>query len=62
MRILPCFLPYKSPWLNAIEPKWVHGKKAIVEPTHTLTAAQVQTRVCAYYGCHDLKPLKQKVA
>jgi hypothetical protein len=21
-----------SPWLNAIEPKWVHGKRKVVEP------------------------------
>jgi transposase len=26
VRILPCLLPSKSPWLNPIEPKWVHGK------------------------------------
>ena len=29
---LSAFLPSKSPWLNNIEPKWVHGKRAIVEP------------------------------
>jgi hypothetical protein len=22
----------KSPWLNPIEPKWVHGKRKVVEP------------------------------
>ena len=35
-----------SPWLNAIEPKWVHGKRAIVEPEvvrHTLDATQRRT-------------------
>jgi hypothetical protein len=32
VRILVCRLPTKSPWLNAIEPKWVHGKKQVVEP------------------------------
>jgi len=31
-RIVACWLPVKAPWLNAIEPKWVHGKRAIVEP------------------------------
>ncbi len=29
VRIIPCWLPIKSPWLNRIEPKWVHGKRAI---------------------------------
>ena len=33
VRILVCYLPVKSPWLNPIEPKWVHSKRAIVEPT-----------------------------
>jgi len=38
VRIIPCWLPTKSPWLNRIEPKWVHGKRAIVEPARLLTA------------------------
>ena len=29
IRILVCRLPVKSPWLNPIEPKWVHGKRAL---------------------------------
>lgn len=62
VRILACFLPIKSPWLNAIEPKWVHGKKAIAEPERKLTAQETKDRVCDYYGCHPAKPLKQKVA
>jgi transposase len=62
VRIVACFLPVKSPWLNAIEPKWVHGKKAIAEPQRKLTAAETQDRVCNYYGCRLFKPLKQKVA
>jgi hypothetical protein len=32
IRLLVCFLPVKSLWLNPIEPKWVHGKRRIVEP------------------------------
>lgn len=51
VRILPCFLPTKSPWLNPIEPKWVHGKRAIVEPARLLTAQEVAERVCGYFGC-----------
>ncbi len=41
----------KSPWLNPIEPKWVHGKRAIVEPARLLSAQEVADRVCAYHGC-----------
>lgn len=42
VRIIPGFLPIKSPWLNRIEPKWVHGKRAIVEPARLLTAEATQ--------------------
>ena len=27
VRVVSCLLPKQSPWLNAIEPKWVHGKR-----------------------------------
>ncbi len=52
VRILPCPLPSKSPWLNPIEPKWVHGKRAVVEPDRLLTTGDLEERICAYYGCH----------
>lgn len=51
VRIVLCLLPSKSPWLNPIEPKWGHGKRAVVEPDRLLTAHEVAERVCAYYGC-----------
>ena len=51
VRILPLFLPTQSPWLNPIEPKWVHGKRAIVEPNGLLTAKELAQRICAYYRC-----------
>lgn len=51
VRILPCYLPTKSPWLNPIEPKWVHGKRAVVEPDRLLSAQQLAERVCAHFGC-----------
>ena len=59
VRIVACFLPVKSPWLNPIEPKWAHGKKAIVEPERLLAANEVRTRVCDYYRCEHLEPLAQ---
>ena len=51
VRIVPCYLPTKSPWLNPIEPKWLHGKRAVLEPERVLSAVELQARVCAYYGC-----------
>jgi hypothetical protein len=51
VRILVCSLPVKRPWRNPMEPKWVHAKRAIVEPTRLLTAQAVADRVGAYHRC-----------
>ena len=60
-RLIVCPLPSKSPWLNPIEPRWVHGKRAIMEPTRLLTAQELIERVCTYYGCENLAPITQQV-
>jgi hypothetical protein len=59
VRIVACRLPSKSPWLNPIEPKWVHGKRAIIEPERLLATWEVEARVCAYYGCDQGERLRQ---
>jgi hypothetical protein len=51
VRIVPCLLPKQSPWLNAIEPKWVHGKRRVVEADGVLTAHDLAERVCKAFGC-----------
>jgi DDE superfamily endonuclease len=51
VRIVPCPLPIKSPWLNPSEPKWVHGKRKVVEPARLLPAREVAERVCAAFRC-----------
>jgi hypothetical protein len=61
VRIVACFLPVKAPWLNAIEPKWVHGKRAIIEPDRQLSGDEVIQRACGYYGCEQLDRLEQQV-
>ena len=61
VRIVVCALPTKSPWLNRIEPHWVHGKRAIVEADRKLTAAETIERVCAYFGCESFPPLAQQL-
>ena len=62
VRIVVCQLPTKSPWLNPIEPCWVHGKRAIIEPDRKLTAAEVIERVCEHFECEHVDHLTQKVA
>jgi hypothetical protein len=59
-RLLICHLPSKSPWLNAIEPKWVHGKHAVVEPERKLAATELKQRLCEYYRAPLLPPLAQQ--
>jgi transposase len=51
VRIVSCLLPAKSPWLNPIEPKWIHGKRAISEADRTLSADELEARAYTYYGC-----------
>ena len=58
-RILLCPLPVKSPWLNAIEPQWVHGKKNIVEAQRKLSILEIQQRLCDYYQSPLLPCIQQ---
>ena len=55
VRIVPCRLPVRSPWLNPIEQKWTHGQRRIVEPARRLAACEIEERVCAALGgpTHD---------
>jgi hypothetical protein len=62
VRLIACYLPSKSPWLNAIEATWAHGKRRVVDADGLLTADQLATRVCDAYGCphepHLIMPKK----
>ena len=57
VRIIACYLPIKAPWLNPVEPKWVHGKRKVVEPERLLTPRELAERVCAAFGCPEQEPL-----
>ena len=59
-RLLVCRLPSKSPWLNPIEPRWAHGKRAVVEPERKLSGGELQRRLCDHYRCPLLPPLAQQ--
>ena len=50
VRILVHYLPSRSPWLNPIEPKWLHAKRRVVEPARLLSSKQVAQRVCDTFG------------
>ena len=50
VKIVPCWLPIKSPWLNPIEPRWTHGKRRVVEPARLLATEELEARVYAALG------------
>ncbi len=64
VRIVSCLLPKQSPWLNAIEPKWLHGKRKVVEPDGLLGTYELADRVCGVFGCPHYEHLSvpRKVA
>jgi transposase len=53
-RLIVHRLPTKSPWLNPIEPRWVHAKRAVCEPDGELTPAELRRRLCEHF---DTTPL-----
>ena len=64
VRIVSCLLPKQSPWLNAIEPKWVHAKRKVVEPEGVLGAYELAERVRGVFGCphYEHLTIPQEVA
>jgi hypothetical protein len=58
-RVLVCRLPSQSPWRKPIEPKWGHGKRAVVAPARVLSTAERMQRICASYHCDLTDPLAQ---
>ena len=51
VRLVVCLLPKKSPWLNPIEPRWLHGKRAVAEPERLLDPPTIMTRVYEHFRC-----------
>ena len=50
-------LPSTRPWLHPIEPKWVPGKRAVVEPARVRSMTERMPRVCAHYQCELTDPI-----
>jgi transposase len=53
-RLLTHLLPIKSPWLNAIEPHWLHAKRATCEPDGDLPPQELRRRLAVHF---QTKPL-----
>lgn len=49
VRLLTYLLPSKSPWLNPMEPIWLHAKRKVVEPDGDLSVKVLKERLCAHF-------------
>jgi hypothetical protein len=45
VRLVLCPVPSRSPGLNPLEPKWLHGKRAVSEADRPLRADELEARV-----------------
>ena len=48
-RLLTYLLPRQSPWLNPIEPRWVHAKRAVCEPDGDLSSSELIRRLGVHF-------------
>ncbi len=48
-RLIVHRLPTQSPWLNPIEPRWLHSKRAVCEPDGDLTPDELRRRICKHF-------------
>jgi hypothetical protein len=62
VRLIVCQLPSRAPWLNPIEPKWLHGKRAVAEPGQVLAADELRKRVYAHFSCQAQPLLSTEVS
>ena len=49
VRLLTYLLPIKSPWLNPMEPIWLHAKRKVAQFDGSLSVAILKARLCAYF-------------
>lgn len=49
VRLLTYLLPSKSPWLNSMEPHWIHTKRNVAEFNGNLSVPMLKRRLCAHF-------------
>jgi transposase len=49
VRLLTCLLPTKCPWLNPMEPIWLHAKRKVMEPDDDLSVKVLKERLCSHF-------------
>ena len=53
-RLIVHGLPSKSPWLNPIEPRWMHAKRGVCQPDGELTPPVLRKRLCDHFHTQPL--------
>ncbi len=59
VRLLTVLLPSKSPWLNSMEPHWLHAKRKVAEFDGKLSVAMLKRRLCAHFQVPLVEALLQ---
>jgi transposase len=54
VRLITHLLPTKSPWLNPIEPRWIHAKRGVCEPNGDLTPTELRRRISNHFNTEPL--------
>ncbi|MFQ5795758.1 MAG: transposase [Candidatus Bipolaricaulia bacterium] len=54
VRLLPRLLPTQSPWLNPMEPRWIHAKRKVCEPDGELSVEELTGRLWAHFQTEPL--------
>jgi transposase len=54
VRLITHLLPIKSPWLNPIEPRWLHAKRCVCEPDGDLLPSELRRRIGKHFNTETL--------
>ena len=54
VRLITHLLPIKSPWLNPIEPRWIHAKRCVCEPDGDLLPPELRRRIGKHFNTEPL--------
>ena len=60
-RIVPYQLPTASPWLNPIEPHWLHCKRAVYAVDHIPTIKEIRVAVDDYLDIRNARNARHAV-
>jgi hypothetical protein len=60
-RIVPYRPPVASPWLDPIEPHWLHCKRAVYSVDHNPTIKEIGHAIDDYFGVRNARDARKAV-